>query len=174
MVRVSTSQKHCLASLYVARFQACAGRICRLESCDQPLAMMGCLRPVRCRVPKPPKGQGELLNKKLEAGTLQNELQQMATHAAMASQMCAAMDLANPRAGWANLGTLLHALSNSTSAGGRPELYQLLEVCSSPLLCFLYAWAGSVPYGIGLLQSNVYHQSRMLRVTGEELKLCCW
>ena len=85
------------------------------------------------RSPPPPKGQGDLTSKKLEAGFLQNELQQMATHAAMASQMCTAMSLAKPRAGWANLGTLLHALSNTASAGGRPELYELLEVSSASL-----------------------------------------
>lgn len=58
----------------------------------------------------------------------------MATHAAMASQMCTAMDAAKPKGGWASLGTLLHSLSNTASAGGRPELYLLLDVSSSPLL----------------------------------------
>lgn len=108
-------------------------------ACISEISMTCSMKSGRCRCPPPPKGQGELASKKLEAGFLQNELQQMATHAAMASQMCAAMDLASPRAGWANMGTLLHALSNTASAGGRPELYELLEVRINSL-CLISAW----------------------------------
>jgi hypothetical protein len=89
-----------------------------------------------CRLPRSLPNQSDIFNKKMEAGDLQHQVQQMASHAAMASQMCAAMQLAKPGKGWANLSTLLHALSNIASAGARPELYQLLEVRASRLHCF--------------------------------------